>query len=133
MTLPDLPKQIKKREAKFGIELRRWLEKNGGESCVFELKQTTTSSISFSCLKGGQIPWLKQAKGPKGILLKNPGGNGEPDYSYHRDSFAWVVIRYPKSFCIIDIDVFLTEKMNSKRKSLILDRAHAIATYSNVY
>lgn len=128
--LPDLPKQIKKREAGFGIKLRRWLEEHGGESCVFELKQTTTRSISFSCVKEKQIPWLLQAKGKKGILLKNPGGEGQPDYSYHRLSPAWVVIRYPQSFYVIDIDAFLYEKKTSDRKSLTQGRASQIATWA---
>lgn len=128
MKLPDLPKQIKKREADFGIKLRRWLEQQPQQTCVYEIKQSGINSISFSCLEPAQITYLLMIKKDKeGVLIRNPGGKGEPDYSYFRYAPAWVVVRFPKLFCVIDIDAFLNEKASSKRKSLTTERASAIA------
>lgn len=129
MTLPELPKQLKKRESALGLKLRQWVE-NATGSCVFELKQTTEPSILFDCVGPQQIAHLMSAKSHEGILMKNQDKNGFPDYSYHRHSPAWVVIRYPRSFYVIDIEAFLMEKKRSKRKSLTSKRADQISTWS---
>lgn len=128
--LPDLPKQIKKREADFGLRLRKWLDRTIVQSCVFELKQTTKPHILFSCVEPEQIAQLVQAKGTKGILIKNENSGGKPDYSYHRHSPAWVVIRFPRSFHVISIDAFLMAKRHSKSKSLTAVQAEKISTWS---
>ncbi len=129
-TLPNLPKQLDKREAKFGIQFRRWIESHKGQSCPFELKRTMTSNILFSCLKPNQIAFLLSAKSDKGILIRVIGIDGEPDYAYYRNSPARVVIRYPKSFHVIDIDTFLLEKKRSIRRSLTEGRARELSTWS---
>lgn len=132
--LPDLPRQLKRREADFGIQLRRWIEKHPlPASGPLELKQSTLNSIPFSCIEPQQIAWLKGAKSAKGVLIRNMGGSGEPDYSYYRNAPAWVVIRYPSSFHVIDIEAFLMEKERSGRKSLTYLRAKAISTWDVEY
>lgn len=128
--LPDLPKQLEKREAAFGIELHRWTEKNKIQSCPLEIKRTNTSSIPFSCLEDVQIPWLLKAKSDKGVLIRVIGMNGEPDYAFYRKAPARIVIRYPRSFHVIDIETFLLEKKRSVRRSLTEGRARELSTWS---
>lgn len=130
MNLPDLPKQLERREAQFGIELRRWIEKNKIQSCPLEIKRTMTTNILFSCLPAEQIAFLLAAKSDKGILIRVTGTGGEPDYAYYRKAPARVVIRYPKSFHVIDIETFLMEKKRSIRKSLTENRARELSTWS---
>ncbi len=130
MMLPPLPKQIKKREADFGVRLRRWLRDNPMFSCAFELKQTQGPSIPFIALEENQRIYLRAIKSPAGELLRVQGVNGEPDYIWLRNFPACVVIRYPHSFHLIDIDTFLLEEKRSTRKSLTAERAQAISTVS---
>ena len=127
MSLPDLPKQHKKVEADFGVRFRRWLKENPQWSHAPELKQTATDSISFSCVADKQINYLLAIKSDKGTLIRIQGTNGEPDYVYLRSFPAYVVIKFPKFFCLIDIEDFVAEKVNSKRKSLTSERAKVIA------
>ncbi len=130
MTLPDLPRMLNKREAAFGLRLGKWLQDNPRFTCFFETKQTTTSSIPFSCLAPEQIAWLLAIKGPKGVLIRIIGSTGQPDYVYARNCPANVVIRFPKSFHLIDIENFLREKKQSKRRSLTESRAREISIVS---
>lgn len=127
--LPELPKQHKKREADFGILLRKWLKTHKGKSAPFELKQTQTNSLPFKALKPEQRAWLVKAKSDEGILIRNMGGRGEPDYSFYRLSPAWVVVRYPKEFHVIDISIFLHEE-GLGRASLAVERAQILSAYS---
>lgn len=129
--LPDLPRQLDRREAAFGLQLRKWIDENPQITCVFEIKRTPTNSIPFSCLEDKQISHLYCVKhDPKGVLIRVDGTKGEPDYAYYKNEPAWVVIRYPRSFHVIDIDCFLLERKRSKRKSLTSARAREISTYS---
>ncbi len=128
--LPDLPKQLDRREAQFGIELRRWIEKNKIQSCPLEIKRTMTTSLPYSALPPEQIAFLVAAKSDRGVLIRVTGISGEPDYAYYRKAPARVVIRYPKSFHIIDIETFLMEKKRSKRLSLTESRARELSTWS---
>lgn len=131
MKLPDLPRQLDRREAAFGLQLRKWIDDNPQITCVFEIKRTTTNRIPFSCLEDRQIPYLHSIKHDrKGVLMRIDGTKGEPDYAYYRNEPAWVVIRYPRAFHVIDIDGFLLEKKRSKEKSLTSGRAREISTYS---
>ena len=131
--LPNLPKKNKHKELDFGTKIfRSWILSNPpGISGTYELKTTLTNSIPFSCLEDTQIDASLTIKhGEKGYLIRNMSGTiGAPDYSYHYKEPAWIVIKYFKFFCIIDIDVFLNEKQISKRKSLTSDRAKAIASF----
>ena len=118
-----------KRESVFAIKFRHWIKANPMYNCTFEHKDTRDKNyFPFSELKQKQIDWALAVKSDKGVLMRNIGGSGEPDYNYYRNAFAWIVIKYPKGFVIIDIDTFLIEKESSKRKSLTWDRALKIAT-----
>lgn len=121
---------MKKREADFGVLLRHWLKANPRHDCALELKQTSGSSIPFSCLEPQQIDYLQAIKSDKGVLIRVQGVNGEPDYVYLRNAPACVVIKFPKEFHLIDIDTFVMEKKRSIRRSLTNARARDISTVS---
>ena len=128
MNLPDLPKQNKNREALFSILFRHWIKAHPQKSCSFEIKQTSSDSIPFSKITQAQIDYGKAIKSKKGVLLRTQAvTEGMPDYIYLRNIPAYIVIKYPRFFCIIDIDVFDAENKRSKRRSLTSKRAAEIA------
>ncbi len=127
MNFPTLPQKNKKNEAKFGLKLRKWLEANPMHSSVFELKQTTSDSISFSCVEPHQLDYLSAISGTKGKLMRIQGSLGEPDYAYFKGTPAYIFIQYPKGFVGITIGTYLLEMKRSKRKSLTYSRAKDIA------
>lgn len=95
----------------------------------FEIKQTATDSISFNAVTSAQIDYGMAIKSKKGVLLRVQAvAEGMPDYIWMREEPAFVVIKYPKCFCIIDIETFVRERDNSLRKSLTEARAKEIAT-----
>jgi len=119
---------MKKREADFGVRFRHWIRANPQYSSAYELKQTSKSSIPFSCLEEHQASYLMAIRrGDKGILTRVQGTNGEPDYIYLRNFPARIVIKFPTKFEIIDIETFLLERNRSKKKSLTAERAGEIS------
>lgn len=123
---------MKKREADFGVLLRHWVMANPlKHTATFETKQTTGSSIPFSCFESNQIIYAQAIReSPKGVFIRVQGTSGEPDYIYLYKEPSFVVIRYPKTFHVIGVDAFLIEREKSKRKSLTEDRARAISVIS---
>jgi len=130
MNLPNLPKVNKKHEAKFSIAFRKWLEENPRHSCTFEMKDTRgKGSLPFSEVKGKQINWARAVKSDDGVLMRiEPIIEGMPDYAYYRNAPAYIVIKYPKMFCLIDVDTFVLERDRSKKASLSASRADDIST-----
>ncbi len=119
-----------KREAKFTLQFRHWLKANPMHSGAFELKHTSKDSIPFSDVREHQINALQAVKSKGGYLYKAPDDSrgAKPfDLFYLRDSHAWVVIKYPKCFVIINVDHFVMEAKKSKRRSLTSARAKDIA------
>lgn len=120
-----------KREARFTVLFRHWLMANPMWPAAFELKQSTTDSISFSDVQEHQLnALLAAAGGEKGLLYKAPDdsrGVKPCDLLYLRNADAYVVIKYPPGFVLIDVDKFVEEKKKSLRKSLTWDRAQKIA------
>lgn len=118
------------REAKSSLILRHWLKANLlGYSCTFEMKDTLgTTSLPFREVADEQIAYARAIEeGSRGVLLRNRGGSGEPDYTYHYKQPAYIVIKYPKVLYGIRINDFIKEKCVSRRKSLTEDRAKEIA------
>lgn len=116
------------KEAKFSILFRHWIKAHPQKSCSFEIKQTDSDSIPFSKITQAQIDYGKAIKSKKGVLLRTQAvAEGMPDYIYLRNIPANIVIKYPRFFCIIDIDIFDAEKKRSKRRSLTSKRATEIA------
>ncbi len=120
-------KCMKNKESQFGAVLRHWLRANPQESCTIEIKQTETDSIPFSSVKQHQLNYSMAITSDNGVLIRVQGGNGEPDYVYLRKLKAYIGIKYPAGFVLIDNIVFMKEKELSKRKSLTWDRAKKIA------
>lgn len=120
-----------KREAQFTTLFRHWLMVNYMPSCAFELKQTTTDSIPFSDVKEHQIDALLAVKwGRTGLLYKAPDDSRaiKPfDMFYLIKAPAYIVIKYPHFFVIIDVDRFIKERDTSTRKSLTSAVARKIA------
>lgn len=119
-----------KKEANFTLKFRHWLKTQKFQSAAFELKQTQDDYIPFSDIQDHQINGLLAAKSRNGILFKLPDdsrGIKPFDLFYLQMSEAYVVIKYPKFFCVIDIDDFLRERNESKRKSLTDIQAREIA------
>jgi hypothetical protein len=126
--LPLLPKQNKKKEADFGVWLKGYTENNPPTiTTALECKQTETHSIPFSEVTSKQIAYGKKMK--TGAWIRIQGINGEPDYIYVVNAESYIVIKYPKLKCWIDIDKFVEERDTSKRKSLTSGRAREIATH----
>ena len=121
--LPPLPRVLKHREADFGLQFRAWINDNWHQTATFELKQSQSDSIPFSCLEEHQIRYnLADRK-----LVRVQGSIGEPDMINLVNVPAYIAIRFKKGFCIIPIDKFLVEKQKSQRKSLTSDAAKRIA------
>lgn len=120
-----------KREQRFTILFRHWLMSNPMWSSAFELKQTTSDSLPFSDVKEHQLDaLLAVANSDKGLLYKAPDdsrGVKPCDLLYLINADAYVVIKYPNGFVLIDVDAFIKEKKQSKRKSLLWNRAQDIA------
>lgn len=131
--LPELPRQLKRKEADFGIQFRRWWEisKMVGN---FELKHTRgKDTFLFSSVESEQLVIGKAAESTDGILLRLVKGTiGSPDYIGQVEQPSYIVIRYPAFFCVIDIKDFLAEKKRSTSKSLTALRAIQIATYNSI-
>lgn len=118
-----------KHEAKFQTFFNRWLKNNYKRSGVFELKQTKSDSIPFSVLVQHQEDALWNTKHNK-IVFKIPDGSFSPspfDCFCLVQEMAFVVVKYPKFFCMIDIDDWIKEKKKSKRKSLTSERAKVLS------
>ncbi len=129
--LPQLPKKIKRKEADFGLWFKAYDAEHNLPTGSYELKQTEGDSIPFSCVDQLQIDSALRTQSKKGNLVRVERGTvGTADYLKHREEKAYIVIKYPSLFVIIDINVFLKEKEQSKRKSLTSERACAISTVS---
>ncbi len=130
--LPALPSVRKSKEADFGVRFRAWIAENPMPSGTFELKDTRGKDfLPFDEVGEGQIAHALRSKSRKGNLIRVQSGTpGAPDYAYFRQAFAWIVIKYRRGFEIIDIETFLKEKAQSKRKSLTHARAREISTIS---
>lgn len=129
--LPDLPKGKIDYEAQAGIPFRRWWEKTRVPG-TFELKHSRgKSSIPFSCIEPEQIAFARAAGSRDGTLSRIVQGTvGTPDYTAFMRTTAWIVIFYPGVFHIMPVEVFLIERDRSARKSLTVERAEELATYS---
>lgn len=122
-----------KREANFTIKFRHWLKANADSmpSAAFEVKQTTGVSIPFDSVKEHQIDALQAVKSSKGLIHKisDETRSYNPfDVFFLRNAPAFVVLKFPKAFHLIDVDTFCMERDRSKRKSITSIRAKEIST-----
>lgn len=126
--LPEIPRQRKTQEADFGLEFRKWVEKELPATAGFEHKTTSGKNyLPFAAVKPLQIGVGMKIKG-KGILIRvQSGTSGAPDYIWLRKENSFIVIDYPKGFAIIDVIVFHNEAEGSIARSLTWERACDIA------
>lgn len=120
-----------KQESKSAIKFRHWIKANPRISGSYEIKDTRSKNyLNFEEVTQEQLDYGMAIKGDKGVLIRVQGNGGEPDYVYLRNSPSYIVVRYPKCFCVIDVETFILEKGRSDKKSLILSRAKDISIIS---
>lgn len=133
-------------EKDFQTKFNRWLRYVYKKTGAFELKITHEKSIPFSAVKDHQVAALLAAKG-EGIAYKisdESSGFKPFDCFFLNNVGGWVVIWYynnslqrghkrlgdvgleRSSFYLIDVDDWIQEKSESKRKSLTEERAKEI-------
>lgn len=125
---------MKHQESKAGLLFRHWCRANSKRlfSGSYEMKDSRgKDSIAFSEIKPEQIEHALANKGNRGNLTRIMGGTtGAADYHFLRNALACVVIKYPKSMEIIDVETLELERARHKRKSLTSERAKAISLIS---
>lgn len=117
-----------KREAKFNTTFNHWLKTVYRKTGAFELKQTV-GPLPFSSVVPHQIAALEAVR-HQTLVYKIPdvGFQNPFDVFCITQQPAYVVIKYPKFFCLISIDQFVLESERSKRKSLTASRAQELST-----
>ena len=118
------------KEKDFSITFRHWLKANPRLSGSYEIKDTRGKNyLPFSEVGEHQINYGLAINSDKGVLIRVQAiSGGEPDYVYLRNAPAYIVIKYPKFFCIIDVGTFDLERKRSKTKSLTSGRAKELST-----
>lgn len=115
-------------ESKSSILFRHWIKANPRLTSSLEMKDTRgQNALLFSEVKQAQIDYGMAIKSDKGVMIRTQGIEGLPDYIYLRNEPAYVVIKFPKAFTIIDIETFAYEKKRSKKASLTCARAKELA------
>ncbi len=116
-------------EAKFHSKFRHYLQARVREPGVFEVKYAHNEIVYFKSLEEHQRESLLAAK-HRCLTYKPPDdtrGFKPCDFLHFADVKAYVVLAFKKGFVLIDIDVWVQEERQSKRKSLTWERAKAIA------
>lgn len=121
---------MQKREAKFTTDFQKWAKRFVPLPAVFEIKDTRgKKTFPLKEVKEHQINALL-ASSRKNYSLSHK----LPDSAYGYKPFdvfilsevsAYLVIKYPKKFFVIDIETFIKETNN-----LTEERAKEIATFS---
>lgn len=127
--LPELPKKLNKLEAEWTTNVFKKWALSYKQTFAFEIKHTHGKDyLNFKDVKDHQIDHLLQVRNNIFIYKIPDMGEKNPfdGISMHEEP-AYVVIKYPKFFCLISINTFLLEKERSKKKSLTSSRATEIA------
>jgi len=114
-----------KQEANSSILFRHWWKVNYHkfESCSLEMKDSRgKDTFNVKEWKEEQRNHALACKSDKGNFIRTTGTTGMADYHYLRNAYAYVVIKYPKMFAIIDTDDLMKEV-----KGLSITRATEIA------
>jgi len=110
-----------KHEAPFGLLFRSWFRANKKkfDSCVFEHKDTRGKpTFALSEWKEAQRTHALACKSDEGNLMRfSSGTTGMPDYGFYRNAYAYVVIKYPKAFYVIDADDLIAHKGKSLKEA----------------
>lgn len=122
----DIPKINKKKEAKFSLKFKKWLESNPLKiNCWFEIKDTRgKKTFNLKEWKQEQRDYAESLRfSTKGVLVRTEGVKGLPDYKYSYLEPTFVVINFPQGFVIVS-----AENLNFyKGKSIDFEQASEIA------
>jgi len=132
--LPELTTHKKQKEADFGLLIAQQYVKGRVFPYPHQLELKDTygkDSMLFKEVSDLQLIKCLKIK-HEGVLIRNTvvssnGTAGIPDYCWTDKQAVYIVIRYPKSWCFVDIDTFVLEKERSKRKSMTESRAREIS------
>lgn len=120
---------MKKSEANFNTYFNKWLKAVYKQTAAFELKQTKTTSIPFSSVVPHQVQALSQVRNGTFVWKIPDCGFQNPFDCFSMVRMdAFVVIKYPDFFCLIDINDWTQEDKIAERRSLTASRAREIAT-----
>jgi hypothetical protein len=126
--LPPLPQINKQTEAKASLKLRAWLKANPRSSCSIEMKDSRSkNTFNLKEITDEQINYALAIQGDKGVLVRTTGVVGLPDYIYLRQEPAYFCIKFPKGFCLINVNNIVHERNVLKKKSLVFSRAKDIS------
>lgn len=121
---------MKKLEAEFGRLFRHWIAQEHFPSSAFELKHTRGKDrLPFSDVQEHQLSALLAVK-KASLLYKIPDDSAgvKPfDMMFFHKAEAYVVIRYPNEFVLIDVEKFIEEAEWNMEKSLTSARAVEIS------
>jgi len=121
---------MQKHEANFGLTFRSWFRANKKqfENSVFELKDTRGGVVfRLSEWKEKQRNNALACSSDEGVLLRFSSGTpGMADYGFYRNAYAYIVIKYPKAFYIINA----YDLLNHPKKSLSETDAFLTAIHS---
>jgi len=123
---------MKKREASFQTVFGNYIKVKGliGN---FELKQTTEDYLNFNDKRLIRQCESLLSASAYGYFWKHSDSDQREkpfDCSNIPPLPGFIVIKYPKFFCIIYVEKFMLEKQNSKRESLTSQRAMELALYT---
>ena len=104
-TLPELPKILKKGEAKVSTQVLSWFKKNHPSSCALEIKNTTKNTIPKSAVLPHQLLALKDSKSSNGLIhkLSDESRRQQPyDAFMLKNADAYVVACFSKyGYCLM--------------------------------
>src|SRR5882762_2131629 len=108
---------MQKAEARFQTRFNVWIREKFNKTAAFELKHTHgRSSLPFASVKDHQIRALSIVRhGTLSYKIFDDSISYKPfDCFSLSDEIAYVVIKYPDFFCLIDVDTFTLENKKSK-------------------
>lgn len=119
---------MRKREANFQTTFGQYIRAKGIHA-NFELKQTTGDSIEYDARLNRQCDSLLAAEKEGHYWKYSDQDQREKlfDCSNVPPLKGYIVIKYPKFFCLIRATEFSKEMLNSSRKSLTSQRAKELA------
>lgn len=111
---------MQRHEANFSTTFLSWFRANKKkfDSAVFELKDSRGRSyFALSEWKEMQRNHALACKSDTGNLMRfSSGTTGMPDYGFYRNAYAYVVIKYPKAFYVIDADDLIAHRGKSLKE-----------------
>lgn len=125
-SLPELKKVRLHREADFGLEIRKWIEKVRPLNSCLELKTSRGKDrFYFTEISDAQFHHAMKIEG-KGDLIRVASGTiGAPDYIWLKETDYYFAIDFPQGFTLVRLGAILEER--KKSASMTFERAEKIA------